>query len=373
MLHVDIPSRDDLRELLTSRAEASVSICVATTPVSIEIGPSRIELKNLTTRAVEQLHAAGQDKRAVATIEEALDDLIDDMAFWQLQANSLAVFVTPHSIRTFRLPNRLTSGVEVADRFHVKPLLRAATFPHAAFLLAIAEGSARLLELSPDLPAFRVKVEAMPTDAASEAGKASLGDRSPSGRMQGSEGQKVRLAQYARQIDAAIRPVLTGTDLPLILAATEPLDSIFRAVNTYARLAEAGLPGNPEANSDADLAAAARPILDGIHAADLAALRIRFDELRSQGRAATDIVDVARAATFGAVDTVFLDIERAVPGTVDEDSGRVAFAEPGGADSYGVLDEIARRTFLSGGRVLAVRAEDVPDGGAAAALLRYPI
>jgi hypothetical protein len=373
VLHVDIPSRDDLRDLLTSRAEASVSIYVATTPVSIEIEPSRIELKNLATRAGEQLHAARIDKRAVTAIEEALDDLVDDVAFWQLQANSLAIFMTPHGSRTFRLPNRLTSGVEVSDRFHVKPLLRAATFPHAAFLLAIAEGSARLLEMSPDLPAFRVKVEDMPTDAAGAAGKASLGDRSPSGRIQGSEGQKVRLAQYARQIDAAIRPVLTGTSLPLILAATDPLDSIFRAVNTYARLAEAGVPGNPEAISDADLAAAARPILDGIHASDLAALRARFDELRSQGRAATDIVDVARAATYGAVDAVFLDIERTVPGTVDEDSGQVTFGEPSSVDSYGVLDEIARRTFLSGGRVLAVRAEDVPDGGAVAALLRYPI
>lgn len=373
MLHVDIPSHDDLRDLLTSRSEASVSIYVATTPVSIEIEPSRIELRNLTASAVEQLHAAQLDKRAVATIEEALDGLIDDVSFWQLQANSLAVFVTPRSIRTFRLPNRLTSGVEVADRFHVKPLLRAATLPHAAFLLAIAEGSARLLEISPDLPAFRVKVEGMPTDAASAVGKASLGDRSPSGRIQGSEGQKVRLVQYARLVDAAIRPVLKGTGLPLILAAAEPIEAIFRGVSTYSQLAETGVPGNPEAISDADLAAAARPILDGIHAADMAALRARFDELRSQGRAATDIVDIARAATFGAVGTVFLDIERAVPGNVDESSGKVTFEEQGSAGSYGVLDEIARRTFLSGGRVMAVRAEDVPDGGAAAALLRYPI
>jgi hypothetical protein len=38
-----------------------------------------------------------------------------------------------------------------------------------------------------------------------------------------------------------------------------------------------------------------------------------------------------------------------------------------------VLDEIARRVVLSGGRVLAVRAGEVPGGVSAAAILRYPV
>jgi hypothetical protein len=69
-------------------------------------------------------------------------------------------------------------------------------------------------------------VPGLPTDAASAAGKASIADRSPSARLQGSEGQKVRLRQFARKVDQALRGVLTGLELPLILAATEPLESI---------------------------------------------------------------------------------------------------------------------------------------------------
>jgi len=53
------------------------------------------------------------------------------------------------------------------------------------------------------------------TDAASAVGTASIRDRAPSGRMQGSEGQKVRLAQDARLVDPAIRPVLAGSDLQI--------------------------------------------------------------------------------------------------------------------------------------------------------------
>ena len=373
MLHVDIPSHDDLDSLLTERGDGHISIYLATTPVSTEIDASLIELKNLTSEAVRRLGAAGTDKGVIKAVEEMLEELLDDAAFWSTQANSLALFVTPMGIRTFRLPNRIGSSVHVADRFHVKPLLRATTFPNAAFLLALAQNSVRLIEISPDLPAWPVHVEDLPTDAASAAGKASLGDRSPSGRFQGAEGQKRHLAGFARQVDAAIRPVLTGTGLPLILAATEPLDAIFRGICTYPLLVETSVSGNPEEASEGQLAIAARPVLDGLYAAELAALGARFGERRGQERATTDIADIARAATFGAVDTLFVDIDRAMPGSVDETSGAVALDEGADSTGQGVLDEIARRVFLNGGRVLAVRAADVPDGAAAAATLRYSV
>jgi hypothetical protein len=60
-------------------------------------------------------------------------------------------------------------------------------------------------------------------------------------------------------------------------------------------------------------------------------------------------------------------------GTIDEETGVVSLDEQERPGDYGVLDEIARRTLTTDGRVLAVRAEDVPTGSAAAALLRYPI
>src|SRR4051794_33224948 len=53
-----------------------------------------------------------------------------------------------------------------------------------------------------------------------------------------------RAIGYARRVEEALRPTLTGLDLPLILAASEPLDSIFRSVSTYAHLARPVIPGD---------------------------------------------------------------------------------------------------------------------------------
>jgi release factor family 11 len=372
ILHTDIPTRAQVARLLVNRDPASVSIYVATDPTTAN-QPARIKLRNLAEAALRQLRDAGTETRRVTAIEEELGDLIDDEGLWRQQARSFAAFVTPESTYTFRLPNRLLSNLEVSDRFHLKPLLRAVTFPQAAFVLALAHGSVRVIEVAADDPPSEVKLPDMPSDAASAAGSSSLADRSPTRRIQGDEGVKVRLRQYARKIDQALRPFLNGLDVPLILAATEPLDGIFRSVNSYPHLAATGIAGNPEPTPDAELATAARGVLDKIYAAQLRATQELFERRDAEGRALRDVGDVARAATYGAVDTVLVDIDQSVPGTIDEQTGAVTFAESSSSDRYGVVDEIARRTWLAGGTVLAVRGEDVPGNGPVAAILRYPI
>jgi hypothetical protein len=372
-LHTDIPTHSEVERLLDTRDSSCVSIYIPTTPITPDADAGRIELKNLGAEAAEQMQAAGADRRVVLEFRESLDDLLEDDDFWAEQSHSLALFASPHGLRTFRLPNRLTSEVEVADRFYVKPLLRAVTFPQAAFVLALAAGSVRLVEITRDGPAFTVDVPGLPRDAASAAGKASIADRSPSRRLQGSEGQKVLLRQYARKVDHALRGVLTGLELPLILAVTEPLESIYRSLNSYPHVVDVGISGSPENASDEQLAAEARGVLDEVYERELVGLRERFEFDSSRGRASADIATIARAATQGAVDTVLVDIDEKVPGQVDEESGAVTFAADDDAVSYGVVDEIARRVMLTGGEVLAVRKDDVPGGGAVAAIMRYAL
>jgi Bacterial archaeo-eukaryotic release factor family 11 len=371
-LHTDIPTRSEVERLLATRERWCVSAYVPTSPITQEAQADRIELKNLVATAIEQMQAAGADRRAVVDVRESLDAIVEDDDFWAEQARSLAVFASPAAVRTFRLPNRLGSVVEVGDRFYVKPLLRAVTFPQAAFVLALAAGSVRLVEVSREGPPFTVDVPGLPADAASAVGKASIADRSPSARLQGSEGQKIRLRQFARKVDHALRGVLAGLELPLILAATEPLRSIYRSLNSYPHLVEAGIAGSPDRVSDEELAAQARAVLDVAYADELAAIRELYDLRFAHGRASSDVATVARAATFGAVDTLLADIDGKLPGFVDEESGAVTLAEDD-AVSYGVVDEVARRVVLSGGRVLAVRGPDIPGGGPMAAVLRYAL
>jgi hypothetical protein len=370
ILPTDVPTRAQVERLLAAREPSSVSIYLPTDPAS-RGEAERIELKNLAAEAVRQLRESGAGRADVAAVSEELDDLVADDEFWRYQARSLALFVTPSSARTFRLPNNLVALIEVSDRFHLKPLLRAITFPHTALVLALSQNGVRLLEIAPDLEPAEIPVPDLPKDVASSVGKSSIRDRAPVGRIQGSEGQKTRMRQYARQIDQALRPLLNGLDLPLILAAAEPMDSVYRSVNSYPQLLPTSLPGNPDASSEAELTASARRLLDDVYAAELRTIRETYALRESQRRASADVADVAHAATHGLVDTVLVDIDEAVPGQMDEETGAITIDDSGDAVNYGVVDEIARRVWLNGGRVLAVRREDIPGHGSVAAILRY--
>ena len=203
--------------------------------------------------------------------------------------------------------------------------------------------------------------------------ESSVGNASDYGRVQGAEGQKVRMRQYARQIDRALHPVLAGHGVPLILAAAEPLDAIYRSVNSYPDLLPDGIAGNPETRLGGGVGRGGAPAprrpprLRALRAAR--ALR----DPRVAGPRRNRPTDVARAATFGAVDTLMTDIDDVVPGFVDADSGVVTLESEDDAVNYGVVDEIARRVLESGGRVLALRRDDIPEGSSVAAILRYPV
>lgn len=372
MLYVDIPTHKDLTTLRAMRDDACISIYLETTPLTQDIEKSRITFGNLGKDALSQLADAGLDKRRLASLIEELDDLADDDDFWRLQAHSLAVFATPDSIRTFRLANRLTDMVEVSDRFHLKPLLRAVTFRNAAHILAVSENAVRLVEVAADLPATQVEVPDFPRGAADAVNKSTINDRSHSRRIHGSEGQKVQLAKYIRRIDAALRPTLSGQDLPLILAATEPVASLVRSVSGL-DFEQDIIAGSPDRLTEAELADAARQVLDARYARKLEEFSNLFDTRAGQDRATTDISDAARAATFGAVDTLLVDIDNTVHGTVDEETGAVSFSDTPDAVDYGIVDEIAGRALASGANVMAVRRDDIPRNGDLAAILRYPV
>jgi hypothetical protein len=144
-------------------------------------------------------------------------------------------------------------------------------------------------------------------------------------------------------------------------------------VNTYPHLAAATIDGNPETMSTGELAAAARAVLDELYEAELQGLHELFDTRAREGRASRDIGEIGRAATFGAVDTTFVDIDELVAGSIDEETGMVNLTDVNDAVAYGVVDEIARRVWLNGGRVVAVRRDDIPGAGPVAAILRFTL
>jgi Bacterial archaeo-eukaryotic release factor family 11 len=232
-----------------------------------------------------------------------------------------------------------------------------------------------------------VAVEGMPEDAGRAEGlgegsdwpnsprprlRASAGPRGaggywPSGSTQDTEKHKLLLRQFACKVDRALRPLLASSGVPLVLAAAEPLASIYHSVNSYPQLVDDTIEGSPEALTEGQLGERARTILDEVYRRQLADWRTLFEARANQGRATTNIAQAARAATIGGVASMLVDIDEVAPGRIEED-GAVAFAEQANTSNYDLIDEIATRIITTAGRVTGVRKADISRQAALASL-----
>lgn len=371
MRNIDLPTRDELIRIAGIREPGSVTIYVPTSAELNESDQARIEVKSRLREAVAQLEAASTDAAVVDSITNAVDELLTDGDFWHRQSHSLAIFVNRSTLSTFRVGDNLVGLTGVSDRFLITPLLRAATFGHSAFVLALSQNAVRLIDISPALVASEVLVPGLPRDLKSTVALDLTNDRDTLAHLRMSEDPKVRMKEFSQAIDRALRPVLAQSDRPVVLAADEPLASIFRSVSSSPRLVEPAIGGNPEERSADELAAMAASILDVVHTKELATQVTRFEEASSPDLTDSTLEGVAVAATSKAIDTLFVDIDQHIPGYVDELSGVITRSETEDAFDYDVVDEIVRRALLSDARVIAVRAGEVPGAGPVAAILRF--
>ena len=391
MLHIDIPTLEEFKALAQIKGETCVSLYLPTSPLGTSVKFNRTAFKDLAKEALSQMKEAGVDKNKIAVFEQQFDHLagaehdVQDEdkirklqrakpdpieLFWHYQANGLAVLTTMSLTRMFRLPNAPKPLAEVADRFHLTPLIRAMTSPHDIFVLALAEESVRLIHAFANFPPERVQVPNLPKNAEEATRRPSFHVRAPRRRLQNLEGEKVLLQKYVRQVEHTIYNVLSQQNAPLVLAAAEPMASMFRSLNTYPRLADETIEGNPEQRTDAELEDAAIPILDRLYSRELKAVIALYDQLKPR-RATTDVSYAAHAATAGAVDQLLVDLDAVIPGLVSDLDGTVTYAASDDAETYSVVDEVARRALSTGARVLGARKEELPERAPLTAILRY--
>ena len=359
-MYLDLPTPNDLVRLADTRADACVSIFVPTTPLTQNIGAAQLTLKNLAKEAETQLTNASFDKRRLQMIVEHIADLLDDDDFWAHQATSLAVFVTPDGISTYRLPTHLQDRVEVSNRFHITPLFRSQAFPDVALVLALAENSVRVIEMPGEGPGAELRIPHLPKDMDHAGARSKSRNVAPGGRFEGAKGELFHRRTYARKIDAALRPIMAGRDVPLILACVAEFETIYRSVNTYSHLAPTAVRGNAEHMTVSEITEAARPILRSLHTAQIAHWTGLCQERAKDGRSATDVSEIARAAVAGAVDVLLLDIDATLHGTVDEETGALQVTDGSSATTYDVADQIAATVVRKGGRVIGLRKADMP-------------
>lgn len=375
-MSIDIPSREDLAELSKHRDDASISLYITSSsadgrpPIGNDTDAARLALRSARTHTMGELESIEVSKDDREAIENALEQLESDRNFWATQARTIAVFAAPGFTRAYRLRNELPSHTAVGDRFDIGSLLRATTFSHSGYVLAVTEGDVRLLFLGPDASSMQVELPEIPEELVDALHKTvEDGGRFDRRSADGTLGPKVEQRAYCSAIQDRVLEVIGDSGLPLVIAVAADLEPAYREINTYKGLVAQGIHANPSSLSLQDLESRGREIMDQHFADELAEWRENFGTLRANGRASAQLSDIAKAATSGLVDTLLFDLEADEEGSIDE-AGHITFAPEPGPTTYGLVDEIAVRVLRTGGNVKAVRSADLPDDAPVAAVFR---
>lgn len=381
---MDILTQHDLQTLMDAAHTICVSIFLPTPRAGEDIQKPAITLKNALKEAEQQLLASGLRRPEVVKLLAPFEALLPNMLFWREQSDGLALFGAAGFVRSYRLPIPFKATVVVGPRFHVKPLLPMLAYDRRFFILALSQERIRLLAGVRET-ADEVDLGDMPTGM-----REALGESAPERQLQfhtrsggpgrrdamfhghgGEEETKQRIVQFFRRVDQGLQMLLGGEQAPLVLAGVEYLLPIYRQITRYPAVLDEAITGSPEKLSAQELHARAWPLVERVFRQKRDAAAARWAPTAQAGRTVTRLEEVVRAAHQGRVETLFvaLDVERW--GRFDAQSGAVMLHDQAAPDNEDLLGLAVIFTLRGRGAVYAVPSGEVPDGGPAAAILRY--
>jgi hypothetical protein len=376
----------DLHKLLQKQSGFCTTIYIPTHAVGPNAPDDAVRLKNLVSTAKHKLIDYGRRPSDVRKSLEVVEDLARDAAFWDRRSKSLGIFLSDDTFERFRLGSPVDEAAIVNRRFHIKQLLPSVTADGRFFILAMSQKRVRLLAATPHV-CESVTVKGLPIniEKALNLAGADRGQQVHSGihsrlRKQGAvfHGQggqpdtaKGELAQYFRQIDAALRPMLQESNCPLLLACVDYEAPIFRDVCTYRHVAEETLAGNFDHAAEHEIHAQALPIAQRIFSRKRDEAVARYRELANTERTSNRIEAILPAVHQGRVETLFVDYGAADLGVYNPATEFISYGGKNGVEAEDLLDRAAVEGLLHHGDVYAVPRLGMPCDSSVAAIFRY--
>ncbi|MGC9454956.1 MAG: hypothetical protein ACP5HU_08825 [Phycisphaerae bacterium] len=386
---MELISRSELDSLLKESEYPSVSLYMPTHPAGSDSRQDPIRYRNLLRKCEEMLRRDGVGASAVREMLAKPKQLTDDAPFWRSQSGGLALFIGPGTFRYYRIPLETEEMVTVSGRFHLKPLLPLFSRNGLFYVLALSQKSIRLLQCTrystrkvelPDVPASMD--EALAGTEFDRAQQFHTGtpptpnsDRAAVFHTQGGgQDEAVRkkyVLEFFRMVRDGVLKAMEDRHDPLVLAGVEADRAMYRDIDRYPDTVADGVSGNVELLSDDELRKKAWEVVEPLFRKREAAAIETYQQAEHTSRGVRDIHKLAPAAYEGRIATLLVSLNEHVWGRYVPEQDRAEVhdsAQPGDED---LLDFAAAHTLTHGGEVHALSGQDMPDGAAAAAVLRF--
>ncbi len=322
----------------------------------------------------------------IAALLRPFEALASDRTFWNHTDSGLAVLGSPELFRVYKLPRPVAELAVVADNFHTKPLMRIVqSADHYQILslgrrsFAVYEGNRDALHEVPPIDGVAYtadELSGLQTDAREGAyrahGLTGVGRAAHHGTDVKQDSDDRDLRRFFQAVDQVVMEHFSRpSGKRLILAALPQHQGVFRSISRNPLLIDSGIETNPDALSLDELRERAWELLLPHYLERLAGFVEAFGAVWGTGRGTEDLDKIAEAAMTGRIETLLVEADRIVPGTLPVAAHEAGSVRPASQEVDDVLDDISEHVLRRGGEVIIVPGERMPTRTGAAAIFRF--
>ena len=371
-------------DLLQEHTPPCVSIYLPTHRAKPPANENPVRLRNLVRAAENEIYKIYPRTADTEKLIGTLQELQHDGALWGHPADALAIFASLDCFKIIWLQQSTRELVQVADSFHLKPLIRSQQFSGRFQVLcltqrniALYEGDHDDLEEVPLKNVPRTLVEALGDELTephyTHSGHTGRGVNAPAvhGHHDNKDEQDIDLDRFFRIIDRAIwENHSRDSGLPLILCGVTRYHDRFRKVSHNTNLVPDGIRLNPDSISIDRLHEQAWKVIRPYYDQRVEKVIEEFGRAQAYQQGSEDIAQVAQAATQSRVGTLLVDADKHIGGRIAPD-GQVTFGDLNSPEFDDILDDIAEQVVKTGGQVLVMPHNQMPTGTGLAAIYRF--
>lgn len=375
-------TRDNILDLAKQQPDVGISIFLPTHRKGEEVQQDSIRLKNLLSKAEDQLKERDiSDKRIEKLLEEPRK-LLDQPSFWRHNNRGLALFISEEHFDFYRIPYRFDEQVMTSDHFLITPLIPMITLEGTFCTLALSQKNIRLFKCTRDSTEPIILTEA-PTSL-EEFLKYDVNEQHLQHHSGQGEGQAIfhgqggtrdtdtqEIINYLKTVENEVTSIMRKRNDPLILAGVERAVAEYRKFNHYSRLIDQSIQENPDPLSDKEIGKRSWKVIRSYFLKDMYNDMERFADLSGSEKRSDNLSQIIEAAYYGKVDSLFVPIGEHSWGWFDQERDVVHHSATPRNGEHDLINMAAIKTLTQSGNVYALEKNDMPNSASIAAIFRY--
>jgi hypothetical protein len=314
-----------------------------------------------------------------------LYELEEDTNFWNNTADALALLASQNKCIVYNLQIPVKEFANVAESFHIKPLIKAFQSLESYQLLGLSRNDFTLYqgnrygfsEITLPSETLRTLDDVLGkelTDPYLSHGSYGGAGGHPMYHGQGDVKQEIDndTEKFFRYVDwFVLENYSKPSKLPLILVALKEYHSQFKHVSNNPHLIEEGIHNAYDSLKMDELTRKALEIIEPINLEKIRTLVASYKKAEAESLGSSDLIQIANAAINSRIETILIEENKVIPGKINYDTGKIelgAIDDPGCGD---ILDDIAELTLMRKGNVLILPADKMPSTTGVSAIYRF--